>query len=267
MLIGNQLSVKIKHKTLLDNIDFYVKPNEIVVIIGPNGAGKSSLMKALSGDLPLSGGTVNINQRELNEYSLLELAKLRAVLTQSYELDFPFTVNEVVDMAHFSHQEQCTQATLKQFSNDAMKAVGITHLAQQCFTQLSGGEKQRTQLARVLCQLQPSLTQQKNAYLLIDEPTASLDLYHQYEVMNQAVTTAKQGAGVVAVLHDLSLAASFADRIYMLDKGKVVAHGSPEEVLTQRHLSNVYNINAKLQTDIEDVLPHIMVAEKTLTNI
>ena len=114
MLIGNQLSVKIKHKTLLDNIDFYVKPHEIVVIIGPNGAGKSSLMKALSGDLPLSDGTVNINQRELNEYSLLELAKLRAVLTQSYELDFPFTVNEVVDMAHFSHQEQCTQATSKQ---------------------------------------------------------------------------------------------------------------------------------------------------------
>ncbi|WP_405630141.1 heme ABC transporter ATP-binding protein [Pseudoalteromonas sp. Ld20] len=264
MLSGSKLMAKVGQKVLLNNVDFTVKPHEVVVIIGPNGAGKSSLLKALCGDISLSGGVVSINQRTLNEYTIAELAKLRAVLTQSYELDFPFTVNEVVDMAHFAHQEQYSALALKQFSHDAMLALGIDHLAQQCFTRLSGGEKQRTQLARVLCQLQPSLANKQNAYLLIDEPTSSLDLYHQYEVMAQARLIAKQGAGVVAVVHDLSLAASFADRIYMLNKGEVVAHGTPEEVLINTRLNEVYNIDARLQANLENVLPHIVVAKTAI---
>ncbi|CAM3832450.1 MULTISPECIES: heme ABC transporter ATP-binding protein [Pseudoalteromonas] len=262
MLTGNQLSATVGQKVLLDNVDFVVKPYEVVVIIGPNGAGKSSLLKALCGDIPLSHGTVSINQRALAEYTITELATLRAVLTQNYELDFPFTVNEVVDMAHFAHQEQQSSLALKRFSHNAMQALGISHLAQQCFTRLSGGEKQRTQLARVLCQLQPSLVNQQSAYLLIDEPTSSLDLYHQYEVMNQARLVAEQGAGVVAVVHDLSLAASFADRIYMLNEGRVVAAGSPQQVLTQARLNEVYKIDAKLQTNLDNVLPHIIITKQ-----
>lgn len=259
MLLGHNLTAKAGKKILLDKVNFAVNPYEVVVIIGPNGAGKSSLLKALCGDIPLSTGTVSINQQDLASYSITELATLRAVLTQNYELDFPFTVNEVVDMAHVVHQEQFSSVALKRYSSNAMQALGVTHLAQQCFTRLSGGEKQRVQLARVLCQLQPSLANEKSAYLLIDEPTSSLDLYHQYEVMNQARAIAKQGAGVVAVVHDLSLAASFADRLYMLDNGGIVACGSPKQVLTQARLKKVYNINARLQVNIDDVLPHILI--------
>ena len=262
MLLGTNLTAKIGCKTLLDNVNFMVKPHEVVVIIGPNGAGKSSLLKALCGDIALTGGAVSINQQNLDDYSIAELAQLRAVLTQNYELDFPFTVNEVVDMAHVAHQEQFSNAALKRFSNNAMQALGVYHLAQQCFTRLSGGEKQRTQLARVLCQLQPSLINKQSAYLLIDEPTSSLDLYHQYEVMTQARDIAKQGAGVVAVVHDLSLAASFADRLYMMDEGEVVASGTPEEVLSQTRLNEIYKINAKLQIGLNDTLPHILINKK-----
>jgi len=262
MLLGTNLTAKIGCKTLLDNVDFMVKPHEVVVIIGPNGAGKSSLLKALCGDIALTDGAVSINQQNLNDYSIAELAQLRAVLTQNYELDFPFTVNEVVDMAHVVHQEQFSNGALKRFSKSAMQALGVSHLAQQCFTQLSGGEKQRAQLARVLCQLQPSLAKKRTCYLLIDEPTSSLDLYHQYEVMTQARAIAKQGAGVVAVVHDLSLAASFADRLYMMNKGSVVASGSPKDVLTQARLSEVYKINAQLQVGLSDVLPHILISKE-----
>ncbi|MCQ8878870.1 heme ABC transporter ATP-binding protein [Pseudoalteromonas shioyasakiensis] len=259
MLLANNLTAKIGNKTLLDNVDFIANSYEVVVIIGPNGAGKSSLLKALCGDIELSAGTVTINQQNLADYSIAELAQLRAVLTQNYDLDFPFTVNEVVDMAHVAHQEQFSSTALKRFSKNAMQALGVTHLAQQCFTQLSGGEKQRAQLARVLFQLQPSLAKKRTGYLLIDEPTSSLDLYHQYEVMTQARTIAKQGAGVIAVVHDLSLAASFADRLYMMEQGKVVVCGTPEQVLTQTRLGQVYKINAKLQADLDGVLPHILI--------
>lgn len=264
MLSGHNLTAQVGKKLLLDDVNFTVNPYEVVVIIGPNGAGKSSLLKALCGDIPLTTGSVSINQQNLTDYSLSELATLRAVLTQSYELDFPFTVNEVVDMAHVAHQQQFSSLALKRFSSNAMQALGVSHLAQQCFTRLSGGEKQRAQLARVLCQLQPSLANKKNAYLLIDEPTSSLDLYHQYEVMAQAKAIAQQGAGVVAVVHDLSLAASFADRLYMLDKGRVVACGSPKQVLTQARLKKVYNIDATLQIDTDNALPHILIRKNNV---
>ncbi|MGO2011845.1 MAG: heme ABC transporter ATP-binding protein [Pseudoalteromonas sp.] len=262
MLSGKNLTAKVGSKVLLDDVDFVVHPQEVVVIIGPNGAGKSSLLKTLCGDIPFASGSITLDHKSLCEYSITELATLRAVLTQSYELDFPFTVDEVVDMAHFVHQEDYSASQLKQFSTNAMQTLGVSHLAKQCFTRLSGGEKQRTQLARVLCQLQPSLAKNKSAYLLIDEPTSSLDLFHQYEVMAQAKAIALQGAGVVAVIHDLSLAASFADRIYMMNNGRVVAHGSPEHVLTQARMKEIYNVDAKLQTNLKNILPHIILADR-----
>ncbi|WP_024613107.1 heme ABC transporter ATP-binding protein [Pseudoalteromonas sp. TB64] len=260
MLCANNISASVGSKCLLSNVDFYVKPKEVVVIIGPNGAGKSSLLKALCGDIKLAQGSITLNDQPLHTYSVESLAMCRAVLTQSYELDFPFTVNEVVDMAHFAHQTQFSQHALKAFSNQTMQALGITHLKNHTFTQLSGGEKQRVQLARVLCQIQPCLKANKPAYLLIDEPTSSLDIFHQYDVMAQAKSIALQGAGVIAVIHDLSLAASFADRIYMINNGVIEAAGSPEDVLTTKRLKHVYNINAKLNTSSPNMLPHIQIS-------
>lgn len=251
---------------LLNNVSMTVSPGECVVIVGPNGAGKSSALKALSGDLPLQTGLVGLNNANIDQYSPLELAKLRAVLTQSYELAFPFSVTEVVEMASFCYQEQCSKQQLKQYVISAMNAVEVSHLANNCFTTLSGGEQQRVQLARVLAQLSPALepavmAKQGPAYLLIDEPTSSLDLYHQYHVMSLARKIAERGAGVAIVVHDLSLAASFADKLYVLKKGEVVASGKANEVLTRDILRQVYNVDANLSL-ASGQLPHLVIAQK-----
>ncbi len=250
---------------LLNKVNLSVAAGECVVVVGPNGAGKSSALKALSGDLTLQAGEVILNDTNINQYTPVELARLRAVLTQSYELAFPFSVTEVVEMASFCYQEQCSKRQLDNYINLAINAVKVSHLADKCFTTLSGGEQQRVQLARVLAQLSPALqpaamAAQGTPYLLIDEPTSSLDLYHQYHVMSLARSIADRGAGVVIVVHDLSLAASFADKLYVLKHGEVIASGKANEVLTRDILKQVYNVDAQL-TFASGQLPHLVIAQ------
>ncbi|MCP4989417.1 MAG: heme ABC transporter ATP-binding protein [Colwellia sp.] len=251
--------------TLLNDVSLSVAPGECVVIVGPNGAGKSSALKALSGDLTLQAGKVYLNDTAIDQFTPLELAQRRAVLTQSYELAFPFSVTEVVEMASFCHQEQCSKQQLHDYALTAINEVEVHHLAKKCFTTLSGGEQQRVQLARVLAQLSPALepsviAKQGTPYLLIDEPTSSLDLYHQYHVMSLARAAADRGAGVVIVVHDLSLAASFADKLFVLKNGKLIASGKANDVLSSDILREVYNVDASL-TLTSGQLPHLVISQ------
>ncbi|HCM47239.1 MAG TPA: heme ABC transporter ATP-binding protein [Colwellia sp.] len=251
--------------TLLNNVSLSVAAGECVVIVGPNGAGKSSALKALSGDLTLQSGEVHLNDTAIDQFTPLELAQRRAVLTQSYDLAFPFSVTEVVEMASFCHQEQCSKQQLADYARKAIDEVEVNHLAHKCFTTLSGGEQQRVQLARVLAQLSPALepsiiAKQGTPYLLIDEPTSSLDLYHQYHVMSLARAAADRGAGVIIVVHDLSLAASFADKLYVLKSGKLVTSGKARDVLTSDVLRDVYNVDASL-TLASGQLPHLVISQ------
>jgi iron complex transport system ATP-binding protein len=252
--------------TLLSDVSLSVAAGECVVIVGPNGAGKSSALKALSGDLTLQSGQVYLNDTCIEQFTSLELAQRRAVLTQSYELAFPFSVTEVVEMASYCHQEQCSKQQLADYASRAIDEVEVNHLAKKCFTTLSGGEQQRVQLARVLAQLSPALepsviAKQGTPYLLIDEPTSSLDLYHQYHVMSLARAAADKGAGVIIVVHDLSLAASFADKLYVLKNGKLVISGKANEVLTSDILREVYNVDASL-TLASGQLPHLVISQQ-----
>ena len=252
--------------TLLSDVSLSVAAGECVVIVGPNGAGKSSALKALSGDLTLKSGQVYLNDTSIEQFTPLELAQRRAVLTQSYELAFPFSVTEVVEMASYCHQEQCSKQQLADYASRAIDEVEVKHLAKKCFTTLSGGEQQRVQLARVLAQLSPALepsviAKQGTPYLLIDEPTSSLDLYHQYHVMSLARAAADKGAGVMIVVHDLSLAASFADKLYVLKNGKLVNSGKANEVLISDILREVYNVDASL-TLASGQLPHLVISQQ-----
>jgi len=251
--------------TLLNDVSLSVAAGECVVIVGPNGAGKSSALKALSGDLILQSGAVHLNDTSIDQFTPLELAQRRAVLTQSYELAFPFSVTEVVEMASFCFQEQCSKQQLADYALKAIDEVEVNHLANKCFTTLSGGEQQRVQLARVLAQLSSALepsviAKQGTPYLLIDEPTSSLDLYHQYHVMSLARAAADRGAGVIIVVHDLSLAASFADKLYILKNGKLVTSGKARDVLTSDFLREVYNVDASL-TLASGQLPHLVISQ------
>tara|TARA_R110001599_G_scaffold39338_7_gene120016 strand:+ start:1437 stop:2231 length:795 start_codon:yes stop_codon:yes gene_type:complete len=239
------LSISIDKKTLLDSVDLTIRPNELTILIGPNGAGKSTLLKACSGDMLPTYGEILINQTSIHSFSSAKLAKTRAVMTQSYEMGFGFTVIEIVSMGCFTYEEQVSQHQKREIIRDVMDFMEIAHLSERNFMTLSGGEQQRTQLARVLAQLWLPYEQEEARYLFLDEPTSSLDVFHQYHVLSLAQELTKRNIGVLAVVHDLSLAASFADQLVLINNGEIITKGVPESVLQRSHLANVYGIKAE----------------------
>jgi iron complex transport system ATP-binding protein len=205
---------------------------ELVAIVGPNGAGKSSMIALLAGDLAPSRGTVTLDGVDLAGLDSKELARRRAVMTQANDVTFPFSVRDVVEMGRYPWAESTNPGRDAAVVEAALHRVEVSYLADRKITALSGGERARVALARVLAQ--------ETEVLLLDEPTASLDIRHQELVMQLLREKAAGGALVIVVLHDLEAAAAFADRIVLLADARVVANGSPIEVLTPETLSRVY---------------------------
>ncbi|WP_277371630.1 heme ABC transporter ATP-binding protein [Rhodococcus rhodochrous] len=219
-------------REILHGIDFEVRTGEVVALVGPNGAGKSTLLAALSGDHPISGGTVEIEGRPLERWSSIALARRRAVLPQQHTVGFPFTARQVVRMGRAAWTRTPRQDHDDRIVAEAFATCDVTHLADRPFPALSGGERARVALARVLAQ--------DTETLLLDEPTAALDLGHQEAVMQVVRARADDGHAVVVVLHDLGLAAAYADRVCVLEQGRIVADGAPGDVLTEELLGRVY---------------------------
>ncbi|MTV25223.1 heme ABC transporter ATP-binding protein [Nitriliruptoraceae bacterium ZYF776] len=224
--------VELGGATILDGVDLDVHAGEVVVLAGPNGAGKSTLLGAVCGDVATTRGEVVVDGRPLTDWSGVELAQRRAMLLQHPTLTFPFTVTDVVRMGRAPWR--ATEAELEDEAavHAAMREADVLAFADRQFTSLSGGERARAALARVLAQ--------RTGVLLLDEPTAALDIHHQELVLELARARARAGDAVVVVLHDLGLAAAHADRIVLLDGGRVAAVGAPAEVLTAGGLSTVY---------------------------
>lgn len=217
---------------ILDDVDLDVRHGEVVALVGPNGAGKSTLLSILSGDLQADVGQVELNGVALAELNAASMARQRAVLLQRHNLAFGFRSREVVEMGR-SVWRRTAKADLDDEVVDwAMGVADVSHLAHRVVPTLSGGEQARVAFARLLAQ--------DVEIHLLDEPTAALDIKHQESVLAQARASAERGAAVVVVLHDLSLAAAYADRICVLAKGRVRACGNPLEVLTGALLSEVY---------------------------
>ena len=233
-IVATGVGVELDGNRILRAVDLTVAPGEVVALVGPNGAGKSTLLSALSGDVPLSDGSIEIAGRVLASYRHLDLARERAVLTQDNQLSFPFTVEQVVTMGRspWARTERLDED--EEAIGSAMAAMDIEHLVARRFTSLSGGEKARVSLARVLAQRTP--------IVMLDEPTAALDLRHQEEVMRAVRDLAAAGTAVLVVIHDLSLAAAYADRVAIIAKGTLVAVGAPEAVLTVERVSEVYGL-------------------------
>ncbi|MGW3283172.1 heme ABC transporter ATP-binding protein [Streptomyces sp. NPDC001002] len=225
------LHVRLGGREVLHGVDVQARAGEILALVGPNGAGKSTLLGALAADLPSTAGTVRIDGRPTSEWTTPELALRRAVLPQSATLSFPFTVEEVVRMGRAPHA--AAPAEDDWAVADAMGRTEVTAFAARPFNALSGGERARVALARVLAQRAP--------LLLLDEPTAALDLKHQELVLRLCRERAEAGDAVVVVLHDLGLAAAYAHRVAILCAGRVAADGPPAEVFTERLLSRVYD--------------------------
>ncbi|WP_291813985.1 heme ABC transporter ATP-binding protein [Cellulomonas sp.] len=218
--------------TVLDGVDLEVAAGEVVALVGPNGAGKSTLLSVLGGDPRPDAGRVLLDGVELQAQDLRRLARRRAVMLQETRLSFPFRVEEVVHMGRHpwrgTPQEDGDDAVVAAAMSDA----DVVHLAARTFPTLSGGEKARTSFARTLAQQAP--------VLLLDEPTAALDVRHQEALLARVRHAAQEGAAVVVVLHDLTLAAAWADRVVVLADGRVRADGAPADVLTSDLLSAVY---------------------------
>lgn len=238
-LEAHHVSFKIKGKTLVDDVSFALRQGELLAVVGPNGAGKSTLLKLLCGDLRVWGGDVMLWGRPLAAWPVREQAQLRAVLPQNSTLTFPFTALEVVLMGRIPHNNGVNRQADAEIAAAALHRVGMSHLAERLYPTLSGGERQQVQLARVLAQLGED-GGERGRVLLLDEPTTSLDLAHQHHTLCLAREYATMGVAVLAILHDLNLAAQYADRILMLKQGRLREIGTPEQVLTSHTIQDVF---------------------------
>jgi iron complex transport system ATP-binding protein len=232
------ISVRAGTKIILDDVSLSFDQGQTVALVGPNGAGKSTLLRVLSGDLEPQSGHVRLQGRELASYAPHMLAVHRAVLSQRVNIAFPFTVADVVRLG-VNHQRGLKVETLVEA---ALAEVDLHGLAGRVITTLSGGEQQRVHFARVLVQHACGQERQGSGILLLDEPTAGLDLRHQLTMLDSMRRRAQHGALVVAVLHDLNLAALLAERIVVLDRGRINRDGHPGETITDEMLARVFGI-------------------------
>ena len=239
MITVRNLNVTLGKANILQNVSFAGQPGEVVAVLGPNGAGKSTLLKVLASENTRYSGRVTIDGRTLDDWPPHTLAQRRAVLPQHASLGFPFPVEEVVALGRTPHPQSTDTPDILE---TVMQMAGITHLAKRNYMTLSGGEQQRTHFARVLAQLYP-IAGHAHKLLLLDEPVASLDLKFKHQLLAGARQLAAQGACVLLILHDLSLAQRYADRVLMLKNGELVADGTPAAVLTRERIREVYDFD------------------------
>ena len=252
------VSLRIAQQTLIAPLDMCWQAGQVSAIVGPNGAGKSSLLSMLSTQQRASSGSIYINGRHTGSYSAAELACCRAVMPQSSQVAFDFRVHEVVQLGRYPHRLLPSHDE----SEICVRAMGLTqvgHLAQRAFNTLSGGEKARVHLSRALAQIwepQPSLG---HRWLLLDEPTAALDIAHQHAVMQTIRHWATQeGVGVIAVVHDLNLALRYADHVSVLKAGHCAAAGSTATTLTPALVHDVWGVSCSL-THSPGGFPYLMI--------
>ena len=239
MLRLDDITVRIDDATLIAGVSAAVRPGTLTAVVGPNGAGKTTLLRVASGELGSSAGTVRLDERPLTDLPEAEQARRRAVLPQSSRLHFSFSAREVVLMGRTPHTAGGETAADWQIADAALDAVGMSAYADRDVPTLSGGEQQRVHLARALAQIWAP-PDDGHRYLLLDEPTASLDLAHQQRVLRTARAFADEGAGVLAILHDLNLAAQWADHVVVMADGAVHAQGVPDAILTPPCIRDVF---------------------------
>jgi len=232
MVTARGVGLRIGEAQILSDVDLDVRGGEVLALVGPNGAGKTSLLSLLAGDAVPTAGEVLLEGTPVAAHRPGALARRRGVLLQENRLSFPFEVVDVVQMGRAPWRGRPEEEDDDAAVGRAMHAAEVLHLARRSFPTLSGGEKSRTSFARVLAQ-DPRL-------IFLDEPTAALDIRHQERTLALARRRAAAGDAVVVVLHDLSLAAAYSDRMILLSGGRIVAAGPPREVLDPERLSTVY---------------------------
>lgn len=234
MIEVNGLVVERGGCRVVDQVSFAAADGRVLAIVGPNGSGKSSLVGAIGSDLACAAGTVFIDSCDVATASAQALARLRAILTQEVAVSVGFTVREVVAFGRSPWRGTAEMSMDERAVSDALRALDLVPLESRPVQSLSGGEQARVAMARVLAQQTPNV--------ILDEPTAALDLRHQHELLAQASRHASSGGCAIIVIHDLMLAAQYADDVLVMSRGVAVAAGEPAQVLVPEVLEPVYQL-------------------------
>jgi len=257
MLKGTNISYSYRNFNILEKIDFSAQLGKIITIVGPNGAGKSSLLSVLSDELQVSG-SVLFKKKTFKEWEAIQLSQHKAKFSQQYNSDIPLLVKDVVLMGRYPYFDNNPNQKDKTAVENAMRQTDVFHLKQRDYNTLSGGEKQRVHLARVLTQLDNDI---KNKLIFLDEPLNNLDVYHQYSILQNIQKFAKKDNTAILVLHDLNLAARFSDEVFLMKSGKVVANDIPNRIFTAKTISEVYNFPCTIFENPVDKKPMIFFGE------
>jgi iron complex transport system ATP-binding protein len=244
-LVATGLGYRVGGQSLLAEVSLTLQPGRLLAVLGPNGAGKSTLLRLLSGERPVREGSLELEGRPLERWPRDVLAQRRAVVAQQDHLNFAFTAEEVVGLGRLPHPAGGGGARIVEA---ALQRVDALHLRTRRYPTLSGGERARVQLARALAQIWDAPAE-GGRYLLLDEPTASQDLAHQHQCLQVARRMAREGVGVLVVLHDPNLVLDHADDVLVLRGGRTMALGTPREVLSESLLSQTYGIPVQIAED------------------
>ena len=238
------VGVEMGRTTIVSDLSFHAKAGEFLAIIGPSGSGKTTLLRAITGELVYSGDVFLAGQ-EVRGLSPEIQAEMRGVMPQASQISFPLNVAEVIGLGLIDRRYSKSART--QRLAEALSKVGLSGFEGRNYQDLSGGEQQRVQLARVLCQVwEPVPPNGSPRWLFLDEPVSNLDIKHQYQIMQLASDYATRGGGVVAVMHDLNLTLTFADKVLVMQKGRRLAFGPREEVMQSELLSKAYDFPLSL---------------------
>jgi len=241
MLRTENISFSVGKKQILKNVSASFLPGEFNMILGPNGSGKSSFLKIFSGEINKFQGTVLYEDKKINELRKEELAKKRAVMSQQADLGFPLLVEEVVMMGRYPHFTFNPNKKDITICSEVIERMNLVEFKERNYLTLSGGEKQRVQYARVLAQVWEKPTDSYR-YLFLDEPLNSLDISYQHEFLQVAVELIKDHTVLIAVMHDINLAAHYADNLFFFKEGELVVHGKPKDILSAAMIEKVFNI-------------------------
>ena len=258
MITASDLTVSLSGKTIVHGVSLTAKAGELTAIVGPNGSGKTTTLKAIAGELA-SKGHIAINGHDIRALEPWQLAVKRAVLPQAATIAFPFTVREIVRLGLTVGPNRHADR-IEAVTTEALAAVDLAGFAGRFYQELSGGEQQRVQLARVLTQVWEPVLDGEPCFLMLDEPVSALDIRHQLTIMQLARRYCEGGGGVIAVMHDLNLTAMFADHMVMMKNGRIERAGQPTEVMTDDAMEAIFGcrmrINAVPAAGVPFVLPH-----------